>query len=98
MTDKELMQKVEERRLAKEISIRAMGYKLGFTGAYYIKLRNGSRRITDRIRIVFNEFLNGERDDIKAPKYEKENMNKAYKSGYIRAMKDLQDFLETKKD
>lgn len=97
MTDKELIEKVESRRKEKGFNIREMGYKLGFSGPYYIKLRQGSRRITDNVRIVFIEFLNGKRDDIQAEKYENENMNKAYKSGYNKAIKDLREFLDTKK-
>lgn len=97
MTDKELIEKVENRRKKQGLTIREMGFKLGHTGSYYIKLRDGYRRITDNARKRLKEFLNGERDDIKAPKYEKENMNKAYKRGYNKAIKDLREILDTKK-
>ncbi|WP_203267737.1 XRE family transcriptional regulator [Staphylococcus epidermidis] len=98
MTDKELIEKVENRRKEQRLTIRDMGFKLGHTGSYYVKLRDGYRRITDNARKNLKEFLNGQRDDIRAPKYEKEYMNRAYKSGYNKAIKDLKEFLDTKKD
>ncbi|MBE7581950.1 XRE family transcriptional regulator, partial [Staphylococcus aureus] len=40
MSDKDLMEKVDKRRKEKDLTVREIGYLLGFSDTYFIKLRN----------------------------------------------------------
>lgn len=92
-----LVEKVEEKRLKDGLTVRQIGYLLGITGAYYIKMRNGSRRITEKQQVKFKRFLEGEFDHIEIPKYSTDKEEVAYNKGYKKAIKDLQEFIATKK-
>ncbi|BBD85667.1 XRE family transcriptional regulator [Staphylococcus aureus] len=97
MSDKDLMEKVDKRRKEKDLTVREIGYLLGFSDTYFIKLRNGSRRITDRKRDRINRYLNGEYDNVKIPKYSRDSEQVAYDKGYKQALKDLEEFVNNKK-
>ena len=45
----------------------------------------------------FKRFLEGEFDHIKIPKYSTDKEQVAYNKGYKKAIKDLQEFIATKK-
>ena len=97
MSDKDLMEEVDKRRKEKDLTVREIGYLLGFSDTYFIKLRNGSRRITDRKRDRINRYLNGEYDNVKIPKYSRDSEQVAYDKGYKQALKDLEEFVNNKK-
>ncbi|WP_235317880.1 XRE family transcriptional regulator [Staphylococcus aureus] len=97
MSDKDLMEEVDKRRKGKDLTVREIGYLLGFSDTYFIKLRNGSRRITDRKRDRINRYLNGEYDNVKIPKYSRDSEQVAYDKGYKQALKDLEEFVNNKK-
>lgn len=98
MSDKDLMEEVDKRRKEKDLTVREIGYLLGFSDTYFIKLRNGSRRITDRKRDRINRYLNGEYDNVKIPKYSRDSEQVAYDKGYKQALKDLEEFIKNKKN
>lgn len=93
-----LVEKVEEKRLKDGLTVRQIGYLLGITDTYYVQMRNGSRRITEKQQMNFKRFLEGEFDHIEIPKYSTDKEEKAYNKGYKKAIKDLQEFIDTKKD
>ncbi|AAX91981.1 TPA: XRE family transcriptional regulator [Staphylococcus aureus] len=97
MLDKELMGNVDKRRKKQGLTVRQIGYLLGFSDTYFIKLRNGSRRITDQKRDRINRYLNGEYDNVKIPKYSRDSEQVAYDKGYKQALKDLEEFIKNKK-
>lgn len=92
-----LAEKVEEKRLKDGLTVRQIGYLLGITDTYYVQMRNGSRRITEKQQMNFKRFLEGEFDHIEIPKYSTDKEEKAYNKGYKKAIKDLQEFIATKK-
>lgn len=92
-----LAEKVEQKRLKDGLTVRQIGYLLGITDTYYVKMRNGSRRITEKQQMNFKRFLEGEFDHIKIPKYSTDKEQVAYNKGYKKAIKDLQEFIATKK-
>lgn len=92
-----LAEKVEEKRLKDGLTVRQIGYLLGITDTYYVKMRNGSRRITEKQQMNFKRFLEGEFDHIEIPKYSTDKEQVAYNKGYKKAIKDLQEFIATKK-
>ncbi|EUZ69582.1 hypothetical protein O552_00662 [Staphylococcus sp. M0480] len=92
-----LAEKVEEKRLKDGLTVRQIGYLLGITDTYYVQMRNGSRRITEKQQMNFKRFLEGEFDHIEIPKYSTDKEEVAYNKGYKKAIKDLQEFIDTKK-
>lgn len=97
MTDRDLLKKVDKKRQEQGLTVWKIGYLLGFSDAYYSKLFHGKRRVTENVRKEFIRYLSGDYDRIEVPEYARDNEQAAHKKGYKKAMKDLHDFLETKK-
>ncbi|WP_347108332.1 XRE family transcriptional regulator [Staphylococcus ureilyticus] len=88
-----LMEAVEIRRKNQRLTVRKISYLLNISTGYYIKLRNGERRITETVEPNIQQYLKGYYDNIEIPKYARDSENIAYRKGYNDAIRDMNEFI-----
>lgn len=64
-----LVEKVEEKAIKGRTNSQTNWLLVRITDTYYVQMRNGSRRITEKQQMNFKRFLEGEFDHIEIPKY-----------------------------
>lgn len=93
----ELIEQVREKMKKDGLSVNKFSYLIGFSNAYVSKLLNGYRRITKKVEGVFNDYLSGKYDGIEIPKHTNDDKQKIYEQGYRQAIKDMKEFIDSKK-
>lgn len=91
-----LMEAVERRRNEQGLTVRQISYLLNISTGYYIKLRNGERRITKTVEPNIQQYLNGNYDNIEIPRYARDSENIAYRKGYNDAIREMNKFINKK--
>ena len=92
-----LIEQVREKMEKDSLSVNKLSYLTGLSNGYISKLLNGKRRITDRVKTIFEDYIVGKYDGIEIPKHTDDKLQKAYLQGYRQAIKDMKEFIDTKK-
>lgn len=93
-----LIEQVREKMKKDGLSVNKLSFLTGLSNGYISKLLNGKRRITDRVKTIFEDYIFGKYDGIEIPKHTDDKLQKAYLQGYRQAIKDMKEFIDTKKD
>lgn len=93
----ELIEKVRNKMEQDKLSVNKFGYLIGFSNAYMSKVLNGQRRITENVEAKFNNYLEGKYDGVEIPRHTNDAKQKIYEEGYRQAIKDMKEFINTKK-
>ena len=94
----DLIHEVRKKMKQDKLSVNKLSYLIGLSNGYISKLLNGQRRITERVEVIFKDYLSGKYDDIEIPRHTDDKLQRVYLQGYRQAIKDMKEFIELKKD
>lgn len=94
----DLIEKVRDKMKKDGLSVNKFSYLTGLSNGYISKLLNGKRRITERVETIFSDYVYGKYDGLEIPRHTDVKLQKVYIQGYRQAIKDMKEFIDTKKD
>ena len=94
----DLIEKVRDKMKKDGLSVNKLSYLIGLSNGYISKLLNGKRRITERVEVIFSDYVHGKYDGLEIPKHTDGKLQKVYIQGYRQAIKDMKEFIDSKKD
>ncbi|MCI2885846.1 helix-turn-helix transcriptional regulator [Staphylococcus hominis] len=94
----DLIDEVRKKMKQDKLSVNKLSYLIGLSNGYISKLLNGQRRITERVEVIFKDYVFGKYDDIEIPRHTDDKLQRVYLQGYRQAIKDMKEFIELKKD
>ena len=93
-----LIDEVRKKMKQDKLSVNKLSYLIGLSNGYISKLLNGQRRITERVEVIFKDYVSGKYDGIEIPRHTDDKLQRVYLQGYRQAIKDMKEFIDTKKD
>lgn len=93
-----LIEQVREKMKKDGLSVNKLSYLTGLSNGYISKLLNGKRRITERVKGIFKDYVSGKYDGIEVPRHTDDKLQRAYLQGYNQAIRDMKEFINLKKD
>ena len=93
----DLIEKVRDKMKKDGLSVNKFSYLTGLSNGYISKLLNGQRRITERVEVIFKDYVSGKYDGIEIPRPTDDKLQRVYLQGYRQAIKDMKEFIDTKK-
>ena len=94
----DLIHEVRKKMKQDKLSVNKLSYLIGLSNGYISKLLNGQRRITERVEVIFKDYVSGKYNDIEIPRHTDDKLQRVYLQGYRQAIKDMKEFIDTKKD
>lgn len=92
-----LIDEVRKKMKQDKLSVNKLSYLIGLSNGYISKLLNGQRRITERVEVIFKDYVSGKYNDIEIPRHTDDKLQRVYLQGYRQAIKDMKEFIDTKK-
>ncbi|WP_049394956.1 helix-turn-helix domain-containing protein [Staphylococcus haemolyticus] len=92
-----LIEQVREKMKKDSLSVNKLSYLTGLSNGYISKLLNGQRRITERVEVIFKDYVSGKYDGIEVPRHTDDKLQRIYLQGYNQAIRDMKEFINLKK-
>ncbi|WP_059767470.1 helix-turn-helix domain-containing protein [Staphylococcus haemolyticus] len=92
-----LIEQVREKMKKDGLSVNKLSFLIGLSNGYISKLLNGKRRITERVKRIFEDYISGEYDGIEIPRHADDRLQRIYLQGYNQAIRDMKEFINLKK-
>ncbi|CAC6012461.1 TPA: helix-turn-helix transcriptional regulator [Staphylococcus aureus] len=92
-----LIEQVRKKMKKDGLSVNKLSRLTGLSVGYISKLLNGKRRITERVKDIFEDYVSGKYDGIEIPRHADDKLQRIYLQGYNQAIRDMKEFINLKK-